>query len=414
LSLRKKFSLTAGLVVIALFAVSSVAWAAQTTSQIVIGSGSDTTEWMVQSLGDLYSNAPGCNQLKNPQLLNGSCPNSGTENPADFVNYFHDSIVQRYFIGSGGGINQLCQQGLANVAPVDFARSSRVPLPASGGGSDCSGLHFVGFARDGITWECWPGATGNGCDSMAKLSLSVTQLKKIFVSCTVTNWSQVGGSNVAMDPYVAQANSGTGVTWASAMGVQLAAGQALTNCVQNPNNPGQPGSNVSPENTNSLVDGNGDQKNAIFYYSVGVYHKTYGASAFTGSDGSALGKINGLKATTTAISKGTFPVSRFLFNVYCAGDPTNGNKCGNDTASPAYVTNFVGENGFVCKNESDFNDTGGNPILDPLSGKAYRSAQTGSGSTAKPQGEIPNTISAFGFVPLVRQADGTYCKVFTT
>lgn len=61
MSLRKKFSLTAGLVVIALFAVSSVAFAAQTTEQTIYGSGSDTTEWMMQSLGDLYSNAPGCN-----------------------------------------------------------------------------------------------------------------------------------------------------------------------------------------------------------------------------------------------------------------------------------------------------------------------------------------------------------------
>jgi hypothetical protein len=323
-------------------------------------------------------------------------------------------IVQRYFLGSGGGINALCQQGLSGVLPVDFARSSRVPLPASAGGGDCSGLHFVGFARDGITWECWPSATGNGCGSMAKLSLSTTQLKKIFVSCTVTNWSQVGGSNVAMDPYVAQANSGTGVTWASALGVQLASGQALTNCVHNPANPGQPGSNVSPENTNSLINTNGDQKNAIFYYSVGVYHKTYGANAFTGSDGSALGKINGSKATNTSISKGTFPVSRYLFNIYCAGDPTNGNKCGNETASPADVTSFVGENGFICQNETGFNNTHGDPILDPLTSQKYRAPQTGSGATAKPQGEIPSTISAFGFVPLVQQADGTYCKVFTT
>ena len=308
MSLRKKFSLTTGLVVVALLAASSVAWAAtQTSSQIIIGSGSDTTEWMMQSLGDLYSNAPGCNQLASPQPLNATCPNSGSENRADFVNYFHDMIVQRYFLGSGGGINQLCQQGLAKVAGVEFARSSRVPLPASAGGSDCTGLHFVGFARDGITWECWPSATGSGCGSMASLNLTTTQLKQIFVSCTVTNWNQVGGSNVAMDPYVAQANSGTGVTWASALGVQLASGQALTNCVHNPNNPGQPGSNVSPENTNSLIDTNGDQANAIFYYSVGVYHRTYGATSFTGSDGSALGEINGKKATTTAISKRHVP-----------------------------------------------------------------------------------------------------------
>jgi hypothetical protein len=96
--------------------------------------------------------------------------------------------------------------------------------------------------------------------------------------------------------------------------------------------------------------------------------------------------------------------------VYCAGDPTNSNKCGNDTASPAWVTNFVGEDGFICKNENDFKDTGGNPILDPLTGKQYRSPQV----NGKPKGEIADTVSAFGFVPLVKQADNTYCKTFTT
>src|SRR4029077_12134380 len=98
-------------------------------------------------------------------------------------------------------------------------------------------------------------------------------------------------------------------------------------CVTGKSNPGQPGSHVSPENTNSLVDANGDQQNAIYYYSVGVYHRTYG-TGFTGTDGSALGKVNNIKATTPNITTGSSPISRYLYNVYCAGDPLNGNKCG--------------------------------------------------------------------------------------
>ena len=154
------------------------------------------------------------------------------------------------------------------------------------------------------------------------------------MNCTVTNWNQVGGTNKAIDVYVPQANSGTGVTWAAALGVTLAAGQALTNCVDNPANPGQPGSNVSPENTNSLIHINGDEDNAIFPYSVGVYHRTYGAG-FTGSDGSSLGLINGKSATFGAIQKGTFPVSRFLFNVYCSGDPPTATSAAPTPRRPA-------------------------------------------------------------------------------
>jgi ABC-type phosphate transport system substrate-binding protein len=388
----------------------SQAGAVTTSKQMTLG-GSDTTYYLMTALGDLYNGSPGCNALFSPQPLDGSCPNSATENAKDFTNQFHDYAVNRWPIGSSGGINGLCKTGQVNVSKIDIARSSRVPLPASGGGSDCSGLHFVGYARDGVSWECFPGATGSGC---AKLTagtnnLTTAQLANIFVHCTVTSWAQVGGTNVPIDVYVAQANSGTGITWAAALGVTLTPGQALTNCVTNPNNPGQPGSNVSLENTNSLIHTNGDEKNAIFYFSAGVYHRTYG-SGFTGSDGSSLGNINGHQPSFVQIQQGTFPVSRYLFNVYCKGDPANSNKCGTAAASPSYVTKFVGEGGFLCKNQGGFLDSHGNPIVDPVTGNAYRLAEVGG----QPQGEIPNTISNQGFVPLKVQSDGTYCVTFTT
>ncbi|MGN6379049.1 MAG: substrate-binding domain-containing protein [Gaiellales bacterium] len=408
-----KLPILLGVLTAAVLMTGSASQAAtQTTSLQILQGGSDTTYYMMTALGDLYNQAPGCNQLASPQPLSGTCPNSGSENKADFENYFHDMVVQRFPIGSSGGINQICQTGTAGVQLVQLARSSRVPLPAASGGSDCTGLHFVGYARDGISWECFPGATGSGCASLMSGTANITipNLKKIFVSCTITNWNQVGGSNVPMDVYVAQANSGTGVTWAAAMGVTLAPGQALTQCVANPNNPNQPGSNVSAENTNNLIHTNGDEANAIFYYSVGVYHRTYG-TGFSGSDGSQLGKINGQLPTTNLIQAGTFAVSRYLFNVYCKGDPAKSNKCGTAAAATANITKFGGEAGFLCKGEAAFNDTHGNPIVDPLTSKAYRSAPNGTG---QPTGEIPATITAQGFVPLKKQSDGTYCVTFVS
>jgi len=401
---------------VAMVVVTASASAAQTTSQYIYGGGSDTTEWMMQGLGDLYANAPGCNQLHSPQPLDGSCPNSATENPANFTNYFHDVPVERYFVGSSGGVNALCQTGTSGVSLVNFARSSRVPLPASAGGSDCSGLHFVGYARDGITWECFPTVSGSGCKSLVSgtNSLTTVQLKDIFVNCTVTNWDQIGGSNVPIDVYVPQANSGSGITWAAALGVTLAAGQTLDQCIPSPfnTNPGQPGSHISPENTNSLIVTNGDQANAIFPYSVGVYHHTYGLTAFSCPlpssnpvcDGSSLGAINGKKPTNTLILDGKFPVGRYLFNVYCAAS----GGCGTANVAPADVTNFVGEQGFICQDESAFPSGAGGQ--DPFTGKPYRSAPV----SGKPAGEIPTMITNFGFVPLNKQSDGTYCVTFTT
>ena len=94
-----------------------------------------------------------------------------------------------------------------------------------------------------------------------------------------------------------------------------------------------------------------------------------------------------------------------MFNVYCkgTGSPL---KCGNNVVSSAWTTKFVAEGGFICKNETKFNNTSAQPILDPVTHQKYRGAPDASGN---PTGEIPNTISQFGFVPLKKQGTGSYC-----
>jgi ABC-type phosphate transport system substrate-binding protein len=412
--LLKKAPWVAGVAAAALMLTAGASMAAtQTASQQLTGSGSDTTYYMMTALDALYNQSPGCNPLAATQPLNGSCPNSASENKLNSENYFHDFAVERFPIGSSGGINELCKKGLTGVVSIGFARSSRVPQGASAGGSDCAGLRFVGYAKDAITWECFPG-TSNPCHGLTTASNSITQadLKNIFVNCTVTDWSAVGGNAGAIDVYVPQAKSGTGISWAAYLGQTLTASQTLSACIPAGNKapavaPGQPGSHESPENTNSLIETNGDQANAIFPYSVGVFHFTYGANSFTGSDGGSLGKINGIQATSANILSGSFPASRFLFNVYC-----NATTCGNGSRAALSVTNYV--NTFLCKNETKHRDASSQPILDPVTGKPYRSAPDGSGN---PTGEIPSTISQFGFVPLKKQgttSTATYCVSFTS
>ena len=46
-----------------------------------------------------------------------------------------------------------------------------------------------------------------------------------------------------------------------------------------------------------------------------------------------LGNIDNVVPSNKNIAGGSFPFSRFIYNVYCKGDPANGNKCG--TANPA-------------------------------------------------------------------------------
>ena len=69
------------------------------------------------------------------------------------------------------------------------------------------------------------------------------------------------------------------------------------------------------------------------------------------------------------------------------------------------MTDYVGENGFLCKSVVDHNDSGGNPILDPLTGATYRTTKGG---------EIYSIIKQQGFVPLAKQSDNTFCTQFTT
>ncbi len=370
------------------------------------GTGSDTAYFMMTALGDLYNQAPGCNVLapaNTTQPLNYSCPNFATENAADFVNYYHDLTSERFPYGSSTGISQLCQK---SSPAAQFARSSRLPKS-----TDCTGLTFVGYATDGVTWECFP-TNGHGTNLPCHGVTSLTQqaLKDIFVNCTVTTWNnlEVGGGAGPMKVYVPQAGSGTGSTWASYLGVTLASGQALDTCIPTAAkaHPGQPGSQVTPENTNSLIIANGDQASAIVPFSVGVYHFTYGATAFSDptGDGSAVNGINGIQPSNTNLLNGTFPDIRSLFNVYCNGTSTSCVKAGSATLK------FIGPSGFLCKNEGKFNNHLGSPIVDPVTGKAYRSAPSGS----TPQGEIPATISKFGFVPLPESGTGTAATYCTT
>ena len=103
----------------------------------LVGSGSDTTHAVMQRLDAVYSGAPGCVVLAptgTPQPLSGDCY-SDTPVGTIPVNPDHDGVIQNFPLGSGTGINQLCQQGLANVASIDFARSSRGPKTG-----DCDGL----------------------------------------------------------------------------------------------------------------------------------------------------------------------------------------------------------------------------------------------------------------------------------
>ena len=107
-------------------------------------------------------------------------------------NAYHDIVSEVYPTGASVGITQLC----SNSNGVDFVRMTR-----SFGTSDCTGLHFVSFAVTGLAWECF--GTCHGVTNLTK-----AQLQGIYGDCSITNWSQVGGTPGVIKKYAVQAGSG--------------------------------------------------------------------------------------------------------------------------------------------------------------------------------------------------------------
>ncbi len=130
-------------------------------------SGSDTTFFMMQRIGDLYTGAGlyGCtlNSGASQTLYNSSDPASATTNEEYFCqananvsttdindNWDRTEVTEGVDdVGSGAGQNQLCS-ALSTPLPVDFARSSK---PSTGA---CTTEVQTGYAKDGVPIVDYP------------------------------------------------------------------------------------------------------------------------------------------------------------------------------------------------------------------------------------------------------------------
>lgn len=343
-------------------------------ADLILGSGSDTTIDVMRSLDTAFNASHGCKTESipgNPQPLDFSCAQTDT---IVSENYDHDVAVSYYPLGSSNGVKQLCETGLAGVAHVDYARSSRGPK-----GSDCAGVRFVAFARDGIPWVGFPNTPGSLSAGVANLSQA--QIRGIFSLCTIRDWRQVPGSpaydsgyvlpgvydysdplNVPIFVYAAQSGSGTRSSFDSFIGGSSQA------CIPSD----KLAERVIFENNAQPIVNNGEQKNAIFYYSFGRY-------AINGGETSVLGAIDGVTPTTTTLGDGSFPYNRYVYNVYRA------------TTSPPTATSatvaYVGEaDGWICKSDAQHS-------INPATGVNYGV-------------EVANVIANNGFVPLPEGAIG--------
>jgi len=201
-------------------------------------------------------------------------------------NYVHNIIREAYPNGASVGITQLC----GNLSGVGYARNTRAPKT-----SDCTGLHFVSFARDGLAWECF--GTCHGVTNLTK-----TQLQGIYGDCSITNWSQVGGSSAPIVVYGVQFGSGVKSNWNSYLGIS-----DDTHCAPDT-------AHIIRQNENQEILANGDQADAIFYFSIAQWNTDVGPNP----DGSSLGSLEGVAPASTHIADGTYPLGYNQGFVYCA------------------------------------------------------------------------------------------------
>lgn len=394
------------------------------TPEDILGSGSDTTQVLMQHMDGMYIVSEGClkwNGTVNVPL-DFSCI---APNPAGTIlteNYEHDQVHQADFVGSGTGIKQVCQQGQLGVAYVDYARSSRGPKTG-----DCTGLHFVAYARDGISLESNDDGTVNsGINGMNNpdplctglgFCLTQTQIQGIYKNCTITNWSQVGGRNLPIQIYTPQAGSGTRsqfetfVTTTDSTTCIIAAGQPNTHYASVDEN----------QNTSILAS---DKLTFIFPFSYAIY-----LTEVNDAGGYRLSKIDGVAPTSATIgclagppTCTIFPYSRYVYNVFCAS--TAALSCG-DPGSTGHIAtthavDYVGEEGWICKPGSNENAAwvgSGTPSVDANASGPH---SVSPHYNANWQFLIERKIKSRGFAPLAIDVIGggdlksDHCRLTTT
>ncbi len=414
--LSKRRGRAAAATVALLASVLSLAFAGSAgavTTSVIGGSGSNTIYQLDTDLSVLFNESPGCNLAGgSPQPLDFSCPTpyatGGVVNQpgedgetAAMENPYNDVTYQYPALGSGNGVHQL--QGNAGSGDgepdINYARSSATP----GNSHGTSQQNYVQFAIDGVSWVHFTQQGGTNLPTSSVGNVQLSALQHIYadtLQCKIggviykMDWACLGApTHLHIDCYMAQNGSGTEGTWA-----QYVTGGSSTPACLNDETTGTAASHnglfeneVSSITQPSSAYYNNDVGAAIYFFSFAKYKQECvvggvsgacpGATGYTTS----IGAINGIHPTqfniqgTGGANHGTFPIIRYLSNVYNNSSATG---TAGTAAAPATqaALNLVSEYGFLCKSSTATD-------IDPYTGYNYRY-------------EIEATIFKDGFFPI--------------
>jgi ABC-type phosphate transport system substrate-binding protein len=311
----------------------------------IVGVGSDSIQYVIDQLTFDYDYGTArVHNATHPYIYSWDATKPGTVTPGgNIVTKSGCKTIARPD-GSSAGITALT--GNSRTADgkyycIDYARSSR-GRASTDPAAKAGGVLFVPLAKDAVTY-----ATTATTDAPA--NLTTANLTAIY-TCSVTNWSKLGGKSATIKPFLPQTGSGTRSFFLKAIGVTTP-GTCVNNSVQ------------ENEGTNALLN----NAAAIVPYSVGSWLAQKYHSAACGktptttqnkfgcnADGVlVLKKING---TVPFINAGTARTPNYVTNpgfsatfIRTLYDVVRYNASAANHIDPREAT-FFATNGFFCSN----------------------------------------------------------------
>jgi phosphate transport system substrate-binding protein len=339
---------------------ATVTVAAAPPENAAVGLGAQTQQGLVDQFSGDYNTTIGTSatHLYNWDAVN---PDTGAIGDTIAIKAKCPSIARPD--GSSAGITQLATFTKTSDGKFlcdNFANSSR-PRGSSDPPFASGGVAFVSLAGDAVDWAT-PATTD------APKTLTPAQLAAIF-TCQDTNWSQVGGKNAPIKPFLPQSGSGTLTFWLAALG-----GVVPGPCVSNDNNTLEENEGVNPVL---------QTPEAIWIYSIGDYiaQKFHSPkctnSSCTGTPPCtpaankdlfscdqhgtyAVKEINGVAPTTgsgvNTVINAAFPAAfdRTLFEVVPYDPNTTDHIPGSESGAPGGVNleKIFGHSGWACTSKA--------------------------------------------------------------
>jgi phosphate transport system substrate-binding protein len=397
---------------LALLAISGLAAACGTNDgvpQTITMAGSDTTQDVMDELAEQYNADGGYNPDPDSNhnvraIVNA--PDPGHTVPSDGVTscptrtYRTPTSVAGEVVrpnGSSAGRNALLLSVQAGDGCIDIARSSGPPRPVGTvPGTDLASFEYYAFGLDAL------GITTASSHIPADRNITLNEVRGIF-NCTITNWSQLGGTAGPIERYWPQSGAGTFQSAVAMIGFDP---NTITSCPIT----------TTQENTGLVIHNNGDEETAVVPYSVANWVAMSRGTQTDERFGQAYFDLDDTSEPTLGFESPVRQVGGvFEARTPTASDPNGpiaeGNVSLNDP-TPAYpavryvwnvIDNTTGPNGYTAaKRFVGFDNAASPAITSPLC-----------------SGDKASTIVDFGFGPLDDTANATHnipcthCRMWT-